>query len=72
MNKAPTTSDTRPAGPVKLSPDVEANVREGLEQAARGEFADLTPEESEHFLETGELPERVRRWVDSYGTRSAF
>jgi hypothetical protein len=71
-NKEPTTSSTRSASPVKLSPETEADVRAGCEQAARREFADLSPEESDHYLETGELPERVRRWVDSYGTRSAF
>jgi len=72
MNKEPTKSGARPGGQVRLSPDVEANVRAGAEQAGRGDFADLSAEESEHYLETGELPERVRRWVDSYGTRIAF
>ncbi len=72
MNKEPTKLATHSVAPVKLSPDVEANLREGLEQAARGEFADLTPEESEHYLKTGELPERVRHWLDSSVTRDAL
>ena len=45
MNKEPTTSAAHPVAPVKLSPDVEADVRAGVEQAIRGDFADLTPEE---------------------------
>jgi hypothetical protein len=61
MNKEPTTSATHPVAPVKLSPD-----------AMRGEFADLTSEESEHYLKTGELPERVRHWRDSPVTRNAL
>jgi hypothetical protein len=72
MNKEPTTSAAHPVAPVKLSPDAEADVRTGVEQAMRGEFADLTPEENEHYLQTGELPERVKHWLDSYGTRNAF
>ena len=72
MNKEPTTLATHPIAPVKLSPDAEADVRAGVEQAIRGDFADLTPEESEHYLETGELPERVRHWLDSSATRNAF
>ncbi len=55
---------------VKLSPEVEASVRIGVEQAARGEFADMTPEETERYLETGELPGRVERWLESYDSRS--
>ena len=50
----------------RLSPENARRVREGCDQAARGEFADMTAEESEHFLETGELPARVRLWVESY------
>ena len=55
---------------VKLSPVVEAHVREGAEQAARGEFAEMMPEESDHYLATGELPERVEHWLASPSTRS--
>jgi hypothetical protein len=40
-------------------------VREGIEQADRGEFLDLTPEQVDHFLETGELPEHAQRRVDA-------
>jgi hypothetical protein len=47
-------------------PSSEArSVREGIEQADRGEFLDLTPEEVDHFLETGELPEHAQRRVDA-------
>jgi len=56
---------------VKLSPDVEANVRAGVEQSERGEFADMTPDEVERYLETGELPEHVERWLDSYDSPPA-
>jgi hypothetical protein len=48
-----------------------ANVREGIEQALRGEVADMTPEETERYLETGQLPERVQRWLDEYDSRRA-
>jgi hypothetical protein len=41
-------------------------VRAGIEEAMRGEFVDLTAEETRHYIETGELPERVERWLDSY------
>jgi type III secretory pathway component EscV len=59
--------------PVKASlpPDVEASVREGIKEAQGGEFIDLSREENEHYLETGELPERVERWLDSYDARRA-
>ncbi len=48
---------------------LEAHVLEGIAQADRGEFADLTPEETERYLETGELPERVERCIDAYDSR---
>jgi hypothetical protein len=51
--------------------ELPPNVREGVEEALRGEFADMTAEETEHYLETGELPERVERWLDSYDSRHA-
>jgi hypothetical protein len=35
---------------VKLSPEAEASVRIGVQQAERGEFADMTPEETERYL----------------------
>jgi hypothetical protein len=41
-------------------------VREGIAQAERGEFADLSREELYHFIDTGELPEHVERWLESY------
>ena len=31
----------------------------------------LSPEESERCLETGEMPERVERWLDSYEPHDA-
>jgi len=37
-------------------PDDEADVREGLDAAERGEGIQLTPEQLEHWLTTGELP----------------
>jgi hypothetical protein len=48
------------------------NVREGVEQAARGDLADMTAEETERYLETGHLPERVQRWLDEYESRRAI
>jgi hypothetical protein len=43
--------------------------KSAIKEAQRGEFVDLSPEENEHYLETGELPERVERWLDSYDAR---
>jgi hypothetical protein len=53
----------------KLPPEVAADVRAGIEEAMRGEFVDLTAEETRRYIETGELPERVERWLDSYDSR---
>jgi hypothetical protein len=52
-----------------LAPDLRAGIDAGVSSAERGEFADLSPTETEHYLETGELPERVERWLDSYDSR---
>jgi hypothetical protein len=52
-----------------LAPETKATLSAGVDEAARGEFADLTPGETEHYLQTGELPERVERWLDSYDSR---
>jgi hypothetical protein len=46
-------------------------VRQGIEQARRGEFADLTEVELRRYLDTGDLPERIERWLDSYDSRLA-
>jgi hypothetical protein len=55
----------------KLPADVARQVREGFAEAERGEFVDLSTEETDHYIETGELPERVERWLDSYDSRRA-
>jgi hypothetical protein len=47
-------------------------VREGVEQALRGDVADMTSEETERYLETGLLPERVQRWLVEYDSRRAI
>ena len=63
---------TRPQPTVKwdeLAPEVRATLEAGVDQAERGEFADLTPDETEHYLRTGELPERVEHCLDSYDSR---
>jgi hypothetical protein len=44
-------------------------VREGVEQALRGERIELTDAEAEHFFETGETPERVWQWAAEYFPR---
>jgi hypothetical protein len=49
-----------------LSPENARRVREGIEQAEQGEFADLTPDETLRYLETGALPERTERWLDAH------
>ena len=53
----------------KLPPDVARRVREGFAEAERGEFVELSREETDRYIETGELPERVERWLDSYDSR---
>jgi hypothetical protein len=50
----------------KLPPDVARRVRASVEGAMRGEFVDMSPEETRRYVETGELPERVERWLDSF------
>ncbi len=52
-----------------LAPETKATLNAGVDEAVRGEFADLTPGDTEHYLKTGELPERVERWFDSYDSR---
>jgi hypothetical protein len=37
----------------------------------RGQFVDLSAEETRRYIETGELPERLERWLDSYDSRHA-
>lgn len=54
--------------PVQLSPAVEANVRDGVEQAMRGEFVDMSAKEKQRYLDTGEVPERIQRWLASPNT----
>lgn len=48
---------------VKLSSGIEASLRIGIEQAERGEFAKMTPDETERYLET--QPCRLRRDADA-------
>jgi hypothetical protein len=57
--------------PQAIEVECPPNVREGVEQALRGDIADLTAEETERYLETGQLPERVQRWLDEYDSRHA-
>jgi hypothetical protein len=52
-----------------LAPEARTTLNAGIEEAERAEFADLSPDETEHYLKTGELPERVERWLDSYDSR---
>ncbi len=63
---APRTRPMSEPSEAKLSPQNARRVREGIEQAERGEFADLTIEETRHYVETGELPARIERWLDSH------
>ena len=48
------------------------SVREGVEQALRGDVADMTAQEAEQYLETGLLPEHVQRWLAEYDSRRAI
>jgi predicted AAA+ superfamily ATPase len=44
--------------------ELPLNVREGVEEALRGETVALTDDEAERYFETGELPEHVWLWAD--------
>jgi hypothetical protein len=41
-----------------------ADVRDGLEEAERGDTIALTDDEADAWAETGELPKRVYQWHD--------
>jgi hypothetical protein len=56
----------------KLPPEAARRVREGFAEAERGEFADLSAEETQQYVETGELPARVQSWLDSSASRRAI
>jgi hypothetical protein len=56
---------------VKLSPDVAAHLRSAIECSDRHGYADMSPEETDRYLETGELPERVKTWAASCDSRRA-
>jgi hypothetical protein len=70
MNKlsAPRARPMPEPSEAKLSPANARRVREGIAQAERGEFADLTAEETRRYIETGELPQRTERWLDFHGS----
>ena len=55
----------------ELAPEVKQAVLEGSEQLARGECAELSREETAHYIKTGRLPERIERWLDDYERRRA-
>jgi hypothetical protein len=54
---------------VQLSPDVERHLREAIECSDRHGHADMSAEETDLYLETGELPERVKTWAASCDSR---
>ncbi len=61
---APRTRPLPEPTQASLSPENARRVLEGIEAAERGEFVDLTDEEMRRYIDTGELPERVKRWLD--------
>jgi hypothetical protein len=44
-------------------------VREGIREALRGETVALTDAEAQHYFETGEMPNRVWKWLDESSPR---
>ncbi len=56
---------------VKLSPDVEAHLREAIEESEREGYAPMSAEETRRYIETGEVPEHVERWLASCESRRA-
>jgi hypothetical protein len=59
---------TRPQG---IKVECPPEVREGIEEALRGDTIALSDEEAERYFETGELPARVWQWLDESSSRRA-
>jgi hypothetical protein len=59
--------------PAPLSHGVEVecppDVRDGIREALNGETVALTDAEAAHYFETGEMPERVWKWLDESSRR---
>jgi hypothetical protein len=53
----------------ELAPEARATLEAGVDEAERGDFVDMTPDETEQYLQTGELPKRVEQCLDSYVSR---
>jgi len=52
------------------TPEQEAELNKRFNTGGPDVFI-LAPEESERYLDTGELPDRVERWLDSYDCQRA-
>jgi hypothetical protein len=59
---------TRPQG---IEVECPPEVREGIEEALRGEMIVLTDEEAQQYFETGDLPARAWQWLDELRSRRA-
>jgi hypothetical protein len=44
---------------IRVSPDHEAKLREALAELERGEVVELTDEELQHWVKTGEWPDSL-------------
>ena len=69
LPRAPVDGRLGPAVVCDLPPDVQEHILEGIEQAERGEFAELSPEETQHYIQTGGLPPRLEHCVASLTSR---
>jgi len=67
LPRAPIDGRLGPAVVCDLPPDVQEHILEGIEQAERGEFAELSPEETQRYIQTGDLPPRLEACLDSLG-----
>lgn len=66
---APVDGRLGPAVVCDLPADVREHILAGIEQADRGEFAELSPEETQRYIQTGDLPPRLEHCVASLASR---
>jgi hypothetical protein len=71
LPRAPVDGRLGPAVVCDLPPDVQEHILEGIDQAERGEFADLSPEEAQRYIQTGDLPPRLEHCVASLASRQS-
>jgi hypothetical protein len=69
LPRAPVDGRFGPAVVCDLPREVQEHILEGIEQAERGEFAELSAEETQRYIQTGGLPPRVEHCLASRASR---